>query len=68
MIKITPRFFVLPLIAIAVIVSLPRPSAQTCAAQSVSAAGTVRLDTDSPTGCAPLRQQLVMAPTQVLIR
>lgn len=28
MIKMTPRFFVLPLIAIAVIASLPRPSVQ----------------------------------------
>jgi hypothetical protein len=67
MTKLTPRFFVLPLIAIAVIASLPRPSAQTCAAQDLSA-GTVRVDINSPTRCAAARQQLVMAPTQVLVR
>jgi hypothetical protein len=67
MTKITPRFFVLPLIAIAVIVSLPRPSAQTCVAQGFSA-GTVRADANSPTGCAPSRQQLVMASTPTLVR
>jgi hypothetical protein len=66
MTKITPRFFVLPLIAIAVIASLPRSSAQTCAAQGLTA--TVRADTNSPTACAPVRQQLVMAPTQVFVR
>jgi hypothetical protein len=31
MTKISPRFFVLPLIAVAVIVALPRPAATTCA-------------------------------------
>lgn len=67
MIKITPRFFVLPLIAIAVIASLPRPSVQTCVAQGLSA-GTVRADANSPTGCAPARQQLVMAATPILVR
>ena len=67
MIKITPRFFVLPLIAIAVIASLPRPSAQTCAAQGLSAAA-VRADANAPIGCAPVRQQLVMASTQIFVR
>jgi hypothetical protein len=67
MTKITPRFFVLPLIAIAVIASLPRPSAQTCTAQGLSA-GAVRVDASSPIGCSPVRQQLVMAPTSILVR
>jgi hypothetical protein len=67
MTKITPRFFVLPLIAIAVIASLPRPSAQTCAPQGL-AVTTMRADANSATGCAPVRQQLVMAPTQILVR
>ena len=67
MTKITPRFFVLPLIAIAVIASLPRPSAQTCTAQGLSA-GIVRLDAHSPTDCGPTRQQLVIAPTQLFVR
>lgn len=67
MTKITPRFFVLPLIAIAVIASLPRPSTQTCTAPGLSA-GIVRVDANSPNGCAPARQQLVMVPTQVFVR
>jgi hypothetical protein len=67
MTKITPRFFVLPLIAIAVIASLPRPSAQTCAPHGLAVA-TARADANSATSCAPVRQQLVMAPTQILVR
>jgi hypothetical protein len=61
MIKFTPRFFVLPLIALAVIASLPRPSAQACPAGAAPAAGIVAPSTGSD--CPPVRQRLVMAPT-----
>lgn len=67
MTKLTPRFFVLPLIALAVIASLPRPAASSCAAPT-PAAGIVRLDPKPADGCAPARQQLVMANTQALVR
>jgi hypothetical protein len=68
MTKITPRFFVLPLIALAVIVSLPRSSAQGCVAQATPAAGIVRPDTNSATGCTATGKQFVMAPIQSLTR
>jgi hypothetical protein len=68
MVKITPRFFVLPLIALAVIASLPRQIVQVCAAQAAPVAGIVRADLNLATGCTPPRAQLVMASTQALVR
>jgi hypothetical protein len=39
MTKITPRFFVLPIIALAIIAALPRPGAQACAGMAAEAPG-----------------------------
>jgi hypothetical protein len=71
MIKITPRFFVLPLIALAVIASLPRPAAhapmtQGCLVQAAPASGIVRADIDQASCAAP--QQVVLASQQALVR
>ena len=68
MIKFTPRFFVLPLIAFAVIASLPRPSAQACVARAVPAVGIVAPDNGVAPACEPARQHLVINGTQALIR
>jgi len=57
MIKITPRSFVLPLVAFAVIASLPRPSAQACVAPAMPAAGIVA-PINLASDCVPARQQL----------
>ena len=72
MIKFTPRFFVLPLIAIAVIASLPRPAAQGpmaqgCLVQTAPASSIVRADLDQTT-CAAAPQQVVLASEQAVVR
>ncbi len=67
MTEITPRFFVLPLIALAVIVSLPRPAALGCAVQASPAAGVARLD-NAATDCASPHQQVVINPMRAPVR
>jgi hypothetical protein len=65
MTEITPRFFVLPLIALAVIASLPRTAPQVCSTQAITA-GVIRLDTGSP-NCAATRQ-IAMNSDRALVR
>jgi hypothetical protein len=61
MIKISPRFFVLPLLALAIILSLPRPGEQaTCGTETAAAASSMRQADGKP--CAPQRQRLAMTP------
>jgi len=67
MIKITPRFFVLPLIALAVIMSLPRSGVQACVAKVASSAGLVRADVDPVAPCAA-GQEIVLVSSREMIR
>jgi len=67
MIKITPRFFVLPLIALAVIMSLPRSGIPACLAKPSPAAGLVRADVDAAAACDAGRQ-IVLVPSREMIR
>ena len=72
MIKFTPRFFVLPLIAMAVIASLPRPASQGpmtqgCLVQAAPASSIVRADLDQAT-CTAAPQQVVLASQQATVR
>jgi hypothetical protein len=60
MIEFAPRFFVLPLIALAILLSLPRPAAQTCGpAAAAGSASHASCDTQG---------RIVMAPARALVR
>jgi len=65
MAKITPRFFVLPLIALAVIAALPRPAAQSCAA-APAVAGLGSAPAGAPSCVAP--SHVAVASATVLVR
>lgn len=64
MLKITPRFFALPLIALVVIASLPNPAPADCATGKGSEAVAV----SSGEACAASPQRIVEVPASVVVR
>ena len=67
MTEITPRFFVVPLFALAVIAALPRPASSNCQTQAAPSSGIVRLDIVA-SHCSPANRQVVMIATDALMR